>query len=86
MKAAHASIDANRKPAERLKLIKLTARTSKACQFGFQVHKVFCDDLIFNGNDASYKSLKADVESGGIEGRPDACTPPPIAVICWRAR
>ena len=31
---------------------------------------IFCDDLSFDGNDASYKSLKAVLE-GGIEGRPD---------------
>jgi predicted AAA+ superfamily ATPase len=31
---------------------------------------VFCDDLSFDGNDASYKSLKAALD-GGIEGRPD---------------
>jgi uncharacterized protein len=31
---------------------------------------VFCDDLSFDGNDASYKSLKAVLE-GGIEGRQD---------------
>src|SRR6059036_4301191 len=30
---------------------------------------VFCDDLSFDGNDTSYKSLKAVLE-GGIEGRP----------------
>ena len=30
---------------------------------------IFCDDLSFDGNDASYKSLKAALE-GGIEGRP----------------
>lgn len=30
---------------------------------------VFCDDLSFDGDDASYKSLKAALE-GGIEGRP----------------
>lgn len=30
----------------------------------------FCDDLSFDGNDASYKSLKAALE-GGIEGRPE---------------
>lgn len=30
---------------------------------------VFCDDLSFDGDDASYKSLKAVLE-GGIEGRP----------------
>jgi predicted AAA+ superfamily ATPase len=31
---------------------------------------VFCDDLSFDGNDTSYKSLKA-VLDGGIDGRPD---------------
>ncbi len=31
---------------------------------------LFCDDLSFDGGDASYKSLKAMLE-GGIEGRPD---------------
>jgi uncharacterized protein len=31
---------------------------------------VFCDDLSFDGEDTSYKSLKAVLE-GGIEGRPE---------------
>ncbi|MBL8658865.1 MAG: ATP-binding protein [Rhodospirillales bacterium] len=31
---------------------------------------LFCDDLSFDGQDASYKSLKAVLE-GGIEGRPE---------------
>ncbi len=31
---------------------------------------VFCDDLSFDAQDTSYKSLKAVLE-GGIEGRPD---------------
>jgi predicted AAA+ superfamily ATPase len=31
---------------------------------------VFCDDLSFNADDTSYKSLKAVLE-GGIEGRPE---------------
>jgi uncharacterized protein len=30
---------------------------------------IFCDDLSFDGQDASYKSLKAALE-GGVEGRP----------------
>ncbi len=30
---------------------------------------IFCDDLSFDGGDASYKSLKAALE-GGVEGRP----------------
>ncbi len=31
---------------------------------------IFCDDLSFDGDDTSYKSLKAVLE-GGIEGRPE---------------
>ena len=31
---------------------------------------LFCDDLSFDGGDATYKSLKAVLE-GGIEGRPE---------------
>ncbi|MCA1971916.1 MAG: ATP-binding protein [Caenispirillum sp.] len=31
---------------------------------------LFCDDLSFDGDDSSYKSLKAVLE-GGVEGRPD---------------
>jgi uncharacterized protein len=37
---------------------------------GSQRFIVFCDDLSFDAEDASYKSLKAALE-GGIEGRPD---------------
>ena len=48
---------------------------------------VFCDDLSFDGDDTSYKSLKA-VLDGGVEGRPGqrACsTRPRIAATCCRA-
>jgi predicted AAA+ superfamily ATPase len=77
VKAAHASINAQRKPADRLKLIEIhredieslpaLMELLRASEFRFIV---FCDDLSFDGNDASYKSLKAVLE-GGIEGRPD---------------
>ncbi|MEA2865265.1 MAG: uncharacterized protein QOC84_3221 [Bradyrhizobium sp.] len=77
VKAAHASINAERKPAERLKLVEIHREDIeslpalmdmlRASDFRFIV---FCDDLSFDGNDASYKSLKAVLE-GGIEGRPD---------------
>jgi predicted AAA+ superfamily ATPase len=77
VKAAHASINVNRKPADRLKLIEIHREDIeslpplmdllRASEFRFIV---FCDDLSFDGNDASYKSLKAVLE-GGIEGRPD---------------
>ena len=77
VKAAHASINVDRKPADRLKLIEIHREDIetlpalmtllRASSFHFIV---FCDDLSFDGNDASYKSLKAVLE-GGIEGRPD---------------
>jgi predicted AAA+ superfamily ATPase len=77
VKAAHADINAHRKPADRLKLIEIHREDIeslpalmdllRASEFSFIV---FCDDLSFDGNDASYKSLKAVLE-GGIEGRPD---------------
>lgn len=77
VKAAHASINAERKPADKLKLIEIhredieslpaLMEQLRASSFRFIV---FCDDLSFDGNDASYKSLKAVLE-GGIEGRPE---------------
>lgn len=77
VKAAHAAINARPGIAGRLKLIEIhredieslpTLMTQiRASDFRFIV---FCDDLSFDGNDASYKSLKAVLE-GGIEGRPD---------------
>jgi predicted AAA+ superfamily ATPase len=77
VKAVHASINLNRKPAERLKLIEIHREDIESLPLlmdllrGSAFHFiVFCDDLSFDGNDASYKSLKAVLE-GGIEGRPD---------------
>jgi predicted AAA+ superfamily ATPase len=77
VKAAHASINLDRKAADRLKLIEIHREDIESLpslmdllrdsSFNFVV---FCDDLSFDGNDASYKSLKAVLE-GGIEGRPD---------------
>ncbi|MET4152860.1 ATP-binding protein [Bradyrhizobium barranii] len=77
VKAAHASINAERKAADKLKLIEIhredieslpaLMEQLRASSFYFIV---FCDDLSFDGNDASYKSLKAVLE-GGIEGRPE---------------
>jgi uncharacterized protein len=77
VKAAHASINLDREPAERLKLIEIHREDIESLPVlmdllrGSHFHFiVFCDDLSFDGNDASYKSLKAVLE-GGIEGRPD---------------
>ena len=44
-------------------LLSIVRQTKRRCI-------LFCDDLSFDGEDASYKSLKA-VLDGGIEGRPD---------------
>jgi predicted AAA+ superfamily ATPase len=77
VKAAHASINASRKPADRLKLIEIHREDIESLPQLMDLLRsssfrfiVFCDDLSFDGNDASYKSLKA-VLDGGIEGRPD---------------
>jgi uncharacterized protein len=77
VKAAHASINQKRKPADRLKLIEIHREDIESLPALMELLRsspfhfiVFCDDLSFDGNDASYKSLKAVLE-GGIEGRPD---------------
>ncbi len=77
VKAAHASINQDRKPADRLKLIEIHREDIESLPALMELLRkaqfnviVFCDDLSFDGNDASYKSLKAVLE-GGIEGRPD---------------
>jgi uncharacterized protein len=77
VKAAHASINVDRKPADRLKLIEIHREDIETLPELMELLRrsafrfiVFCDDLSFDGNDASYKSLKAVLE-GGIEGRPE---------------
>jgi hypothetical protein len=77
VKAAHATINLARKPADRLKLIEIHREDIESLPALMELLRaslfrfiVFCDDLSFDGNDASYKSLKAVLE-GGIEGRPD---------------
>jgi len=77
VKAAHASINLDRKPADRLKLIEIHREDIESLPALMDLLRsskfrfiVFCDDLSFDGNDASYKSLKAVLE-GGIEGRPE---------------
>ena len=78
VKAAHASINADREPAERLKLIEIHREDIHTLPHllhilrGWVIRRfiLFCDDLSFDKDDTSYKSLKAVLE-GGIEGRPD---------------
>src|SRR3954452_15426107 len=77
VKAAHASINVDRRPGDRLKLIEIHREDIESLPALMELLRasdfhcvVFCDDLSFDGDDASYKSLKAVLE-GGIEGRPD---------------
>lgn len=77
VKAAHASINRGRPPERALKLVEihrediesLPALMALLRGASFQF-LVYCDDLSFDAEDTSYKSLKAALE-GGIEGRPD---------------
>ena len=77
VKAGHASINLGRKGNDRLKLIEIHREDIESLPELMELLRpadyrfiVFCDDLSFDGNDASYKSLKAVLE-GGIEGRPE---------------
>jgi uncharacterized protein len=75
VKAAHATVTAagtplklveiHREDIETLPRLMALVRANPAHRF-----IVFCDDLSFDADDTSYKSLKAALE-GGIEGRPD---------------
>ncbi|MGB3389559.1 MAG: ATP-binding protein [Pseudaminobacter sp.] len=76
VKSVHASINASQKPDAMLKLVEIHREDIntlpklmtilKAAPFRFIL---FCDDLSFDHDDTSYKSLKAALE-GGVEGRP----------------
>ncbi len=77
VKAAHAGVNARTDVAGQLKLIEIHREDIETLPALMTLLRgsdlrfiVFCDDLSFDGNDASYKSLKAVLE-GGIEGRPD---------------
>jgi len=76
VKAAHAAIGAAH-PAAGLKLIEIHREDIESLPELMAVLRnapqrfiVFCDDLSFDAEDTSYKSLKTMLE-GGIEGRPD---------------
>ncbi len=78
VKAVHAEINATKAPEARpLKLIEIHREDIETLPdlmglLRADPHRfiVFCDDLSFDSDDTSYKSLKAVLE-GGIEGRPD---------------
>jgi uncharacterized protein len=80
VKAVHASVNTAGVTAERRPLLKLIEihredieslpELMAAIRGARHRFIVFCDDLSFDAQDTSYKSLKAVLE-GGIEGRPD---------------
>src|ERR1043166_4004431 len=78
VKAAHAAVNAARDGGRPpLKLIEIHREEIESLPELMALLRaasdrfvVFCDDLSFDANDTSYKSLKAVLE-GGIEGRPD---------------
>ena len=77
VKAVHATINAGRSAyAPALKLVEIHREDIDALPHLMNILRaapypfvLFCDDLSFDGDDTSYKSLKA-VLDGGIEGRP----------------
>lgn len=76
VKAVHAHINAN-KPAAELKLIEIHREDIHSLPSLLNILRglsariiLYCDDLSFDNDDTSYKSLKAALD-GGIEGRPE---------------
>lgn len=77
VKAVHNTVNADRNPTDTLKLVEIHREDIdtlprlmailKASPFRFIL---FCDDLSFDHDDTSYKSLKAALD-GGVEGRPE---------------
>jgi predicted AAA+ superfamily ATPase len=78
VKAAHATVSAStRRAPGKLKLVEIHREDIESLPELMTLLRasadrfiVFCDDLSFEAEDTSYKSLKAVLE-GGIEGRPD---------------
>jgi predicted AAA+ superfamily ATPase len=77
VKAVHAQVGAAAKKKGALKLVEIHREDIESLPLLMAMLReapqrfiVFCDDLSFEHQDTSYKSLKAVLE-GGIEGRPD---------------
>ena len=77
VKAAHADVNATAGKRGQLKLIEIHREDIESLPVLMALLReatyrfiVFCDDLSFDGDDTTYKSLKAVLE-GGIEGRPE---------------
>ena len=76
VKAVHAKVNEDRPEGPRLALVEIhrediptLPRLLTRLRGVERPCVLFCDDLSFDGEDASYKSLKAVLE-GGVEGRP----------------
>jgi len=76
VKAVHAEVNKGQKPSERLALIEIPREDIASLPHLLRRLRtlnrrflLFCDDLSFDRDDTSYKSLKAALE-GGVEGRP----------------
>jgi predicted AAA+ superfamily ATPase len=76
VKAVHEEINRARKGKDRLVLIEIHREDIDSLPLLLRILRtskrhilLFCDDLSFDKDDTSYKSLKAALE-GGIEGRP----------------
>jgi predicted AAA+ superfamily ATPase len=76
VKAVHEEINTGRKGQDRLVLIEIHREDIDSLPLLLRVLRtskrrvlLYCDDLSFDKDDTSYKSLKAALE-GGIEGRP----------------
>ena len=77
VKAAHAAINSQNRGKAQLKLVEMHREDIDALprllgDIRASEHRfiLFCDDLSFDNDDTSYKSLKAALD-GGVEGRPD---------------
>ncbi|MBS0275263.1 MAG: ATP-binding protein [Proteobacteria bacterium] len=76
VKAAHGAVNEKRKGAGRLVLVEIHREEIASLPVLLRMLRgskrrflLYCDDLSFDKDDTSYKSLKAALE-GGIEGRP----------------
>jgi predicted AAA+ superfamily ATPase len=77
VKAVHGALNADRPAETRLVLVEIHREDIASLPLLLRLlsgtrrrHLLYCDDLSFDRDDTSYKSLKAALE-GGIEGRPE---------------
>ena len=77
VKAVHAEVNARRSGPSRLVLVEIHREEIASLPVLLRILRdadrrflLYCDDLSFDRDDTSYKSLKAALE-GGIEGRPE---------------